>query len=45
MDVHFSGATMRRLFRDFDKDGSGSISQDELKQVFAELGMSMSIHI
>ena len=29
---------MRRVFAMFDKDGSGSIDRDELKDVFAELG-------
>ena len=35
---------MRRCFREFDKDNSGSIDAAELKQVFKELGWSI-IHI
>jgi calmodulin len=35
-------ATMRSLFRSFDKDGSGSIDRSELDAVFKEMGKSFS---
>jgi Ca2+-binding EF-hand superfamily protein len=35
-------ATMRSLFRSFDKDGSGSIDRAELDAVFKEMGKSFS---
>ena len=33
---------MRQVFREFDKDGSGQIDRQELKQVFAEMGKSFT---
>lgn len=39
--VHKSAAA-RQVFRAFDKDDSGSINKDELKQVFKEMGKSFS---
>jgi Ca2+-binding EF-hand superfamily protein len=35
-------ATMRSLFRSFDKDGSGSIDRSELDAVFKEMGKSFT---
>jgi Ca2+-binding EF-hand superfamily protein len=35
-------ATMRSLFRSFDKDGSGSIDRAELDAVFKEMGKSFT---
>jgi Ca2+-binding EF-hand superfamily protein len=35
-------ATMRSLFRSFDKDGSGSIDRSELDVIFKEMGKSFS---
>ena len=33
---------MRRIFHEFDQDGNGVISRDELQTVFAELGRYLS---
>lgn len=35
-------AVMRTCFRQFDKDGNGSIDRQELKTVFQEMGKHMS---
>lgn len=40
--THHKEARLRQCFREFDKDGSGEIDRQELKQVFAEMGKSFS---
>jgi len=41
-DPHWKAAQFRRVFNEFDKDNSGEIDRNELKDVFAEMGKHFS---
>lgn len=39
---YYSEANLRRTFKEFDKDGSGTISASELKQALAKCNINIS---